>query len=65
MYPAKRVNTVGGNGMDMAGSMQISTLGGPGHMGMGGNGLPPPGNPGEVVIENMDVPDHCVGLGMC
>lgn len=47
--------------MDMAGSMQISTLGAPGHMGIGGNGLPP-GGPGDNVAETMEVPDHCVGL---
>ena len=47
--------------MDMAGSMQISTLGAPGHIGMGGNSIPPAG-PGEVVTEIMEVPDHCVGL---
>lgn len=47
--------------MDMAGSMQISTLGAAGHMGIGGNGLPPSG-PGDHVAETMDVPDHCVGL---
>lgn len=48
--------------MDMAGSMQISTLGGPGHMGMGGNAMPS-GGAGDVLIETIEVPDHCVGLG--
>lgn len=48
--------------MDMAGSMQISTLGAAGHIGIGGNTIPPAG-PGEVVAETMEVPDHCVGLG--
>lgn len=48
--------------MDMAGSMQISTLGGPGHMGMGGNGMPTGGGGEGVVVETMEVPDHCVGL---
>lgn len=62
VYPAKRVNTVG-NTMDMGGSMQISTLGGPGHVGVGGGGMPPVGGVGEVVVETMEVPDHCVGLG--
>lgn len=47
--------------MDMGGSMQISTLGGPGHVGTGG--MPPVGGVGEVVMETMEVPDHCVGLG--
>ncbi|KHN86896.1 Far upstream element-binding protein 1, partial [Toxocara canis] len=61
LYPAKRVNTVGGNTMEMAGSMQISTLGGPGHMGMGGNAMPS-GGAGDVLIETIEVPDHCVGL---
>lgn len=47
--------------MDMGGSMQIATLGGPGHVGAGG--IPPVGGVGEVVMETMEVPDHCVGLG--
>lgn len=47
--------------MDMGGSMQISTLGGPGHVAAGG--MPPVGGVGEVVMETMEVPDHCVGLG--
>ncbi|VDM13861.1 unnamed protein product, partial [Wuchereria bancrofti] len=46
--------------MDMGGSMQISTLGGPGHVAAGG--MPPVGGVGEVVMETMEVPDHCVGL---
>ncbi|MCP9265117.1 Far upstream element-binding protein 1 [Dirofilaria immitis] len=60
LYPTKRVN-ITGNAMDMGGSMQISTLGGPGHVGTGG--MPPVGGVGEVVMETMEVPDHCVGLG--
>lgn len=48
--------------MDMGGSMQISTLGGPGHVGIGGGGAPS-GGVNEVVMETMEVPDHCVGLG--
>uniref|UniRef100_A0A915PJM8 K Homology domain-containing protein n=1 Tax=Setaria digitata TaxID=48799 RepID=A0A915PJM8_9BILA len=59
LYPTKRVN-ITGNTMDMGGSMQISTLGGPGHVGAGG--MPPVGGVGEVVMETMEVPDHCVGL---
>ncbi|VDN88223.1 unnamed protein product [Brugia pahangi] len=47
--------------MDVGGSMQISTLGGPGHVAAGG--MPPVGGVGEVVMETMEVPDHCVGLG--
>ncbi|VDN03674.1 unnamed protein product [Thelazia callipaeda] len=56
LYPTKRVN-VAGSTMDMGGNMQISTLGAPGHVGAGSA---PPG--GEVVMETMEVPDHCVGL---
>lgn len=62
VYPTKRVNSIG-NAMEMGGSMQISTLG-PGHMGMGGGGMPPQGGAGECICETMEVPDHCVGLGI-
>lgn len=49
--------------MDMAGSMQISTLGAPGHIGgISGNSLPSVGGGGDVLIETIEVPDHCVGL---
>ncbi|VDN84133.1 unnamed protein product, partial [Brugia pahangi] len=40
MYPTKRIN-ITGNTMDVGGSMQISTLGGPGHVAAGG--MPPVG----------------------
>ncbi|MFH4980029.1 hypothetical protein AB6A40_006738 [Gnathostoma spinigerum] len=74
LYPAKRVNTVGGNTkgvMDMAASMHsISTLGAPGNLGAtGANAIPPTtaaaggnGMLADTVMENIEVPDHCVGL---
>lgn len=53
-YPAKRL----ANGMDMSGN-PIATLGGmPANMNMAGQG----GN--EILVEQIEVPDHTVGLGM-